>query len=277
MTFGCLATIHLASAGATEIKFQEDNLPDGSYQSIALDIRSNPSEQNRNRATSASGGVVSPVFFGRANTSNGDDDRIRGLFGYDLSAIPAGSTIDSVSFTLWSRNNDANSLDRDFTINLYELSGSIIEGTGTLTLNPSAATGPSWTMRDVDQSSPVDWTDGGEFGSTSLASFTGNPKTIGTDTIMPFTSTAAFITAAQAALDGSGTLYFIGLSEDAEALDTDQRGLFQTRSDDNSGTIGAAGAPLLTINYTPVPEPSTLALGVIGMAAVISASRRRRQ
>lgn len=252
-----LSCSHLASAAT--IQFREDSLPDGSYESISVDLRS----------TQAPDEVREPnesLLVGRITktTEQPGADLGRALFGFDISSIPAGSTINSITLTLTKRTEDDGSgtQDEDHTITIHELVGTIDE---------SSVTGPTWANRDAD--APTPWTTpGGDFSATVLSSYTGNAYSDAVGTQYVFPSSSDFIATAQNALDGSGTFYLEMLSEDSEA-DSD-RGLFQFFSDDieDDGNNEVGNFPLLTIEY--IPEPASLALMLFGVASLVTWRKR---
>jgi hypothetical protein len=258
------------TASAASIEFQEENLPDASYQAIAVDIRSRTtptSEAERNRALAANGtSAVTAFWMGRIGT----DDVVRGLLGYDISAIPAASTIDSVSLTLYPRGNDANSQNQDYTISVHQLEGTIIEGTGG---SAETGTGPSWNDRDITGDN-TPWTSGpgGDFSATVLSSVVDNPTTLIAGQGVSFPSSSDFVAAAQDALDGAGTLYLM-VKSSSEDTSASERAFFNFASDD---WADVAMHPKLSIDYTPIPEPSGLILAALVTAGLASASRRRR-
>ncbi len=257
-----------AAASAEIILFQEDISPEAAYQGTALYIRSNSAYPGDNKE----GGALQ---IGRTATAN---DFIRSIVGFNLSAIPAGSTINSVTLTVSPRHNDANSLDQSFAINLQRLGN-----------DNFAENTVSWYRRDLADGL-TDWaTPGGDFDSMVLSSITVNPKhwadahaaapAPASSVTYVFNSTSDLVAAAQNALDGNGVLNLLMHSPDAEALATGNRVIFQMAGDDpvinaispNRNTIQSQ-APLLTIDFTPVPEPSSwilasfAAMGLIGYA-----------
>jgi len=251
-------------ASANIIQFREDSLPDGSYQAIAVDLRSTQ-DPNSVREPNDS------MLIGRITktTEQPGADLGRAVLGFDISSIPSGSTINSITLTLTKRTKDNGSgtSNENHTITIHELVGTVDENN---------VTGPTWTNRDANAS--IAWASaGGDFNTTVLSSYTGNAYSddIGIQYVFP--SSANFIARAQNALDGSGTLYMLLLSADSEA-DND-RGLFQFFADDieegSSNTIEKF--PLLTIGYTPIPEPASLALlGLATLSMLLPGCRRKR-
>lgn len=250
MKFAVPVLILLLLSGPTvwaeTMTFQEDADSAG-YQAIGIDIRT---------TKSANPGETKSIYVGRIATDGTDD--CRGLVGFDISAIPAGSTINSVSLTLVGQSADTSSSDKDFTIELYELVGSIEESKVT------------WAYRDVDAS--VAWTTaGGDYQTPVLSSVVDNPKTLAAGDVLNFTSSTAFVSAAQGALDGSGTLYMLAR---ATSEDVDERGLFRLWGDDP--TAPEASCPSLSVDYTPVPEPATWLLCSFAMLGLLGYGLRKK-
>lgn len=256
------------TATAAVIQFQEDISPDGAYQTTATYIRSNTADPGSNSEGSA-------LQIGRTATAG---DFIRSIVGFDLSAIPAGSTINSVTLTISPRHNDANSTDQAFAVNVYRLSSDAFTETSV-----------TWWRRDVTDAGTLWTTPGGDYDSTVLSSASINGKTWAngaalaptnpaSDVQVVFGSTSAWVAAAQAALDGGSALNMLLASPEIEGQDL--RSIIQIASDDpitsasgsNRKTVQSQ-APMLTIDYTPVPEPTSLALA--GLALTAFARRRR--
>lgn len=142
LSLACCTTVE-----ADIIHFQE--VPDGDvgYQTVATRLRaSTPTLNFEGEALQigATAGTQATAF--------------RGLLGFDLSAIPAGSTINSVTLTMTMRGEDSGSSVEDFfDFELHEI-------TGTGAIVESEAT---WN----DRAAGVPWTTpGGDFSATVLSS-----------------------------------------------------------------------------------------------------------
>lgn len=235
---------------AATIDFQEGAFPDASYDMDANRMRSRHTVDNMDDV-STDGGTTA-LFAGRI----ADEDNGRSVLAYDISAIPSGATIDSVTLTLTKRNDDNTGKSEDHTITLHELDGAFV-GDGP--------TSPSWVNRDNDAPTPWD-TPGGDFDATVLSSVVANSFLTDDGDKFVFPSSSEFVTAVQNAFNGSGTISMLLMSADSEA--DDDRGLFQFWSDNQTDVDDR---PLLSIDYTPVPEPASLALilfGALGLAAL---------
>jgi len=186
----------------------------------------------------------------------------RGLLQFDLSSVPAGATISSVSLTLnvtATPSGGANSI-----FDLHSVSQSWGEGNnsdhGGSPADPNEAT---WSSRFAP-SSP--WsTAGGSFSATVSAS-----RSIAGNGGYTFASTAQLVSDVQSWLNNPASNFGWELISESENTPTSIR-RFGSR---DSGAF----APTLTVNYTPVPEPGALALfGLGGGLGLWFALRRRRQ
>jgi len=231
-----------ASAQADVISFQE--VTDG-YQHHGVRIRSDQ--------PSANGGNDSDDIWIVGGLGNGDV--LRTPVSFDIAsainaAAPGGATINSVTLTL-VRDLDGSSGSGTYTAELRLLNTLFDETTAT------------WN-------SP--WTNpGGDF--STLLSTQSADVNAGEDTQFVFSSTPAFVAAAQAAVDNSTPLAFMIKGDDAMEQSS-ERNLFFFQPDDGGQAGGGAGTPpILTIDF--VPEPATMSLLAIGGLGALIRRRRR--
>jgi hypothetical protein len=250
-------TLSASHAAADVMTFQQGVGPSGTYAgSTAATIRSdNPNNNYGGDVVSIVGKTVAPAT-------------IRSVFGFDVSSIPDGATINSVTFRLFTdRADTAGSGDAVVPLELYQVTGTFSEGAAAST---GAANGSvSWNFRGPSSAA---WTTaGGDFSPTPLGSTSANPLLVGSGTIVDFVGTAGFVSALQSASDVNGTLSLLVKSSPATEA-ANAREIFFFRSDEHTNT---ATRPMLLVDYTPVPEPTTTALLAAGGAALLL--RRRRQ
>lgn len=187
----------------------------------------------------------------------------RGLVRFDVAGnLPANAVVTSVSLAVsvvGVPSGGANS-----TFELHRVLASWGEGTGSDHGGSVAgANQVTWNNRFGSSGSP--WTTpGGDFSATASAT-----RAIAGFGAYSFSSTANLVADVQAWYDTPANNFGWLLLSQSEATGTTIR-RFGSRDD-------AANRPVLTIQYSIVPEPGTLSLLVMGlMTGVLFARRRRR-
>jgi glucuronoarabinoxylan endo-1,4-beta-xylanase len=212
-------------------------------------------------------GVRDQIIVGRNNAA------LRGLLAFDVSQIPAGATIHSVTLDLWSvAAGSGTSLN---TLELHKLLTNFVEGTGdgTSTTN-GAGTGADWPTRTGSSADP--WTTAGgaagtDYETAPLATLAGfDPSTAPVGSQYTFGSTPALVAAVNAV---AGTATPLGLMLKM-VNDTTGGSAFARFGSDDHATL--AQRPLLTISYSVNPTPA-LATGTApaaqtGVAATLNGS-----
>lgn len=235
------------SIQAVTINLQEGVSPTAGYGHLGQDIRSN-----------AASNTGADTLVG---AQPGGVGNIRTVLGFDLSAIPAGSQITAVSLLMTVNNTGSGSPAGLGTIEVHEVVPNNTAVNNMVENQVSWAawqTGSNWT------------TPGGDFGPTLTSGSVVDTGTIGTFTNgeqASFASTAAFVTAAQNALNAGLPLELILLSPTAEAAAGSNFARFGS-----DGATTAGNRPLLSIEY--VPEPGASALLLVAAGAFL---RRRRE
>ena len=151
---GCACLVAGGSlATATTIAFKEEASPDASYNAAFDHLRnSQGSTPSPNTTTNNVGGTGSP---------DASNNRLRQAVQFDISAIPAGSTINSVIYKAWAKQNDPNSVSADRAVEIHEMLTTIVEDE------------TAWEQSSNGNA----WTPGGLFDATVLTSLTLNPTT----------------------------------------------------------------------------------------------------
>lgn len=188
----------------------------------------------------------------------------RALLQFDLSSIPAGSTVNSASLTMnLSRSAGPGG---GISVGAYHVMASWGEGTSVANSSAGGA-GTASTAGDatwMHRSYPgTEWNSpGGDFsGSAFTSTAIGTPEGLKT-----FPSTSAFVAEVQAWVNNPAGNFGLMMIGD-EAVEGGAQ-----RFDSRENAIPSA-RPLLSVDYTPVPEPATLSLAALGAALL----RRRRR
>ena len=214
-----------------------------------------------NSSTGSVSNGTGTLFAGR--TGNSGPGVLRALLAFDLAAdIPTGSTITAIELTLNVLQAGPGSGADSFSLHRVE------QDWGEGTSNASTGVGASATSGDAtwihtffDSST---WRNpGGDFNKVPSAAQIINgtgPTTWG--------STSGLVADVQSWLDDSGSNFGWILIGD-EGADKSAR-QFDSRE-------ASSNAPQLTVTFTSVPEPHSLALAMLGSAAGLSSFRRRRR
>lgn len=187
--------------------------------------------------------------------------RTRGLLLFDIAGnVPAGATINSVSLTLTVVGVPSGGVNSIF--DLDRMLASWGEGNGSDHGGSPAGAGQSTWNNRLGAGTP--WTAaGGDFSGTVSAS-----RAITGFGSFTFASTSGLVSDVQGWLNSSGGNSGWLLRSESELTPTSIR-RFANRSD-------IANAPLLSIQYTVVPEPGTFALGAMGLLTGMVLFRRRQ-
>lgn len=181
----------------------------------------------------------------------------RALIAFDVSGIPAGSTITQVSLELMQTNGLARNGAQDFS--LHRMTSDWGEGTSTGGGNGGTATAGASTWNENFFGSSSWSTAGGDFVVTP--SVTQNFST--SDVVVA--STNGLVADVQDWVD-NGLNYGWALLGNESTTDT------AWRFASNNSTFGTP--PTLTVTYTRIPEPTSI--GLVGIAVVAGAMGWRR-
>ena len=204
--------------------------------------------------------------------TNQQFSRSRGLFCFDLSALPVGATITEVHVTLnVTRRPDPDQhggpVDSDFS--LFRLLADWGEGSGGEVTGSNAQPGDAtWNERHFGSDS---WATPGGLAGVDYASDPSATTSIGGLGTYVWGSSTELIADAQGWLDDPATNFgFILISQNEGTAGTGRR----FASNEQPG--GGVPAPQLELTYI-VPEPSSLTLATIGMLGFTRRVRRREQ
>jgi glucuronoarabinoxylan endo-1,4-beta-xylanase len=197
---------------------------------------------------------------------------LRGLLAFDVSPIPAGAAIESVTLDLWSVSAGSGTLLN--TPELHELLTTFIEGTGDgSSAANGAGTGADWSTRTGSAADPwaaAGGASGTDYESATLATLAGFNPTTSIGTQYTFGSTAELVSAVSGV---AGTAAPLGLMLKM-ANDTTGGSVFARFGSDNHADI--AQRPLLTIGYsvnqTPALATGTAPAAQTGVAASLGGS-----
>jgi hypothetical protein len=183
---------------------------------------------------------------------NGSGAPRRALLAFDLSAIPAGATIDSVSLQLYATTVSSSTAQ---TVSLFRLTSDWGEGTsnaGSPGGNGTPAIGSDATWQDAFNGGLGWTTEGGDF----VASASASTSVSGAGSAYTWSS-AGLVSDVQAWIDGTTSNYGWIVRGNESAAST-AKGFASKDATSNQ--------PQLTINYTvAVPEPATLALALFAV------------
>lgn len=212
----------------------------------------------------------------------------RALVEFDINSagIPAGSTIDSVTLTLFMNGFSGSVFGADRDVRLFRVTSAW--GNGTTGSGGSSGGGGQGTAA-VPGNGDVTWSHssfnttpwglaGGDLANTPSASLVISNSPTPVVLNSPYSwSSQGLVSDVQAWLDN--TLPNNGwLLRNLENTNSSLLTFYSREIVDNPTTTSideSSLRPQLSIEYTPVPEPSTLAVGALGMAIVLVARRRR--
>lgn len=187
----------------------------------------------------------------------------KSLFQFDISGIPGGQTIDSASLEIVI-SESSGTLG---SVDLRRLLVSWVEGNGSDNSNPGT-TGVTWNSRDKG-GSLANWTAAGASGNgsdrfaTTTATLLANGA-VGTKLIIPVTADV------QLWYDGDAP-NFGWLLEPLGG--TVSNGIYRGFATNNQSTFAV---PTLIVNYSPVPEPSSMLIAFLGVGGAVLMRIRKR-
>jgi len=212
-------------------------------------ITVNPIKDNSIYSESDNSNALGPLFSG---TTAGGAVR-RALMQFDVTAIPSGAIVNSVSLGLTQiKHGSASGAD---SFELHRVSAAWGEGTSTGTGSGALPTtgDATWNFR---QFNTLTWTPGGSFGATS-----GTTIIDTADTRYTFASQTGLLADVQSWVNNPSSnfgwlLKIANESNPSNAREfTSREGLLSQR-------------PSLLVNFTAVPEPSSLVfLGAVFLVA----------
>ena len=245
---GALCLVAVA-AQATIITYQEDVSFGGTYQHLGSELRQSSPNNN---------------FGAETLIRTGSGDPLRTVLGFDLTGIPGSQIITNV--TLQMHVDSFGGGNSPVVVEIHEATNSVAmtEGVGNSggggSLDPNNV---SWN--NITSGTP--WsTPGGDYSPLVLSAVSVTSADGGQ--FFTFTTSSAFIAAANNAYFNNQPLELVLL---APASENFFGGFIRWDSDD---AATASFRPLLTVDYTLIPEPSTVLLLALGGLVMW---RRRKQ
>ncbi|MGJ8645216.1 MAG: DNRLRE domain-containing protein [Luteolibacter sp.] len=209
--------------------------------------------------TGNSSGSSSNLFAGQTNGSSNN----RALLSFDVASfVPSGATINSVTLSL-NMNNVGGGESSARTYTLHRLLTNWGEGASNATGGSGAAAVASDATWVSAMHGSTAWsTAGGDFIAGASAS-----ASVGTDLgLQTWSSTATSVADVQSWLDTPAQNFGWILIGDETASGSARR--FDSRE--------GSTAPVLSIDYTAVPEPSSGVLVIMGMALAVGQRSRTK-
>ena len=210
------------------------------------------------------------TFFNAGTANNGN--RNRGLILYDLTSIPAGSVINEVSVSFEVIRQPAAGVEHALfslrrVLQPWGEGAQIPENEQSPGLGALAAPGEAtWNNRFAGGAA---WSEaGGEAGFDYSLDQRAMTASVGTGEIMTFESNPELINDVNLWLTQPGTNFGWMLVTESEDLVRTARSFASRES---------GFGPNLTIHYTPVPEPGTVGILLVGSVIGIYALRRTRR
>ncbi len=198
------------------------------------------------------------------------DEAMRLLFSYDLTGLPADSTIEDATFELWTDSGGGTGTVGD--PELRPLIAKPTEGTGTGTnAADGAGSGTTWVSRTGGSAVPGLWaTAGADFGPEVLSTAPGFDATLQGHPIV-FPSSTTFTTLAENARSTATPLNLLVLAPTTESGTANS--ISRIVSDDN---LDADHRPQLTVyyrgNYAPAPSTGASLSAVAALPTALPGS-----
>ena len=230
------------------------------FLALGLTVELRPVADTTLIETSPNNNMGGQYFFNAGTT--GIDTRNRGLLMFDLTgAIPRNSVVESVDLLIEVVGSPTAGLGE---FSLFELHRVLVPwGEGDKTQSFSPGLGEPASPGEATWNSPAHGTaqTWGEPGGLAGVDYEADPSAltfVGFEDLYEFESTPALIEDVQSWVDDPGNNFGWMLMTDAENTRYSAR-RFGSSEDFIS-------APILTVQYRPVPEPSTMILGLAGLA-----------